>query len=335
MKERIVWVDWMKALLILLVVLGHSGSLFTPVIYLFHIPAFFFISGYLANYSKEETGSLKSSRYMIYAIVIYNLFFIGINALHAYVTGTGIMHAIPGISMNELLVRPLLGITGCYYKDNPMTNPVCAQFWFVWVLIIMKWLYRFFAHRSGVLKITICAMCIVYSCIIYQFNVKTLFYIDRSILAFPFFIVGNMLHKHSQFFIKATGTNYKYLLTTFILIAVIVSVNKLVNGVYPDMFHYRLGHSVLLFYAIAFIGTYAITLFCQFLPKFRIVEIISSGTLLILAIHLYLLGWIKEIPFVSTETTKLITLLIICSLCYPMIVWSNKYIPLLLGKPCN
>ena len=71
---RYVWVDWMKSILIILVVLGHSGSLFTPYIYLFHIPAFFFVSGYLSDYSKPNQGKFSSSKYLIYAILIYNLF---------------------------------------------------------------------------------------------------------------------------------------------------------------------------------------------------------------------------------------------------------------------
>lgn len=333
MRERIVWCDWMKAILILLVVLGHSGSVFTYVLYLFHIPAFFFISGYLANYNKDGAGSIKSSRWMIYAIIIYNLLLIAVNALHAFIAGTGIGHANPGTDFNELLIRPLIGITWCYYKNNPITNPVCAQFWFVWVLIIIKWLYRFIAHRSDTVKIAVCVLCIVYSCMIYQLNIRTLFYIDRSILAFPFFIIGNMLHgERYHTLVKPVGGGKICLLHSAVLIVLIVVVNMLINGYRPDIFHYQLGNSVLLFYALAFIGTYAVILFTQLLPKFQMIEVISKGTFLILALHLYLLGWIEKIPFVGADPTKIVILLIICLLCYPMIRGSNKYVPLLLGK---
>lgn len=335
MNDRIVWIDWMKAILILLVVLGHSGSVFTYVIYLFHIPAFFFISGYLANYDKADAGSLKSSKWMIYAIIVYNLLLIGIHIIHATVTGTGIAHANPGTDVNELLLRPLMGITWCYYQDNPLTNPVCAQFWFVWVLIIMKWLYRFLAHHSDVQKIVVCALCIVYSGIIYQTGVNTLFYIDRSILAFPFFVAGNMLRgDRLPYLIKSVGRN-RYLWVSFLLLVVIVAANIFINKHCPDIFHYMLGNSVLSFYIIAFIGICAVVLFCQLLPSFRIIEIVSNGTFLILAAHLYLLEWTKKIPFVVTDPTKLVALLIICSLCYPMIIWGNRYAPILLGKSSN
>lgn len=47
--KRIIWIDWAKAILIYLMVVGHclpvkwQGTL----IYAFHMPAFFVISGYL------------------------------------------------------------------------------------------------------------------------------------------------------------------------------------------------------------------------------------------------------------------------------------------------
>jgi len=52
MKTRIDWIDIFKALAIISVIIGHSGSQLTPYVYLFHIPAFVFISGFTFNYEK-------------------------------------------------------------------------------------------------------------------------------------------------------------------------------------------------------------------------------------------------------------------------------------------
>lgn len=48
-KERVVWIDWAKALLIYFVVVGHAGCKDNVqiILYAFHMPAFFVISGYL------------------------------------------------------------------------------------------------------------------------------------------------------------------------------------------------------------------------------------------------------------------------------------------------
>ena len=49
LKNRESWIDWSKAILIWLMVLGHAGLSGIPreFVYAFHMPAFFIISGYL------------------------------------------------------------------------------------------------------------------------------------------------------------------------------------------------------------------------------------------------------------------------------------------------
>ena len=52
-KGRKHWIDVYKANLIICVVLGHSNFKYTEVIYWFHMPLFFIMSGFLWN-SKES-----------------------------------------------------------------------------------------------------------------------------------------------------------------------------------------------------------------------------------------------------------------------------------------
>ena len=54
--------DLAKGLLIILVVIGHSGSFLTKYIFWFHMPAFFFISGLLF---KEVTSTIEGKKYLI------------------------------------------------------------------------------------------------------------------------------------------------------------------------------------------------------------------------------------------------------------------------------
>ena len=54
MKRRIDYIDFTKGFLILSVILGHcinGENYFKNIIYSFHMPAFFIISGILLNYS--------------------------------------------------------------------------------------------------------------------------------------------------------------------------------------------------------------------------------------------------------------------------------------------
>ena len=56
-EKRIAWLDVMKALLIILMVMGHTGSPFLIYIYLFHMSAFFVISGYTFRGEKYSVGT--------------------------------------------------------------------------------------------------------------------------------------------------------------------------------------------------------------------------------------------------------------------------------------
>ena len=70
-QNRINWVDYYKAFSIFLIVIGHSilqHAQLIHLLFLFHVPLFFFISGYL-----EKTESCNTKKYLsriFYALVI-------------------------------------------------------------------------------------------------------------------------------------------------------------------------------------------------------------------------------------------------------------------------
>ncbi|MDD3346469.1 acyltransferase [Oscillibacter sp.] len=59
-KERFLWMDVLRGLLILSVVIGHSTGRFNSHIYQFHMGAFFFVSGYMA---RQERRSVLETLY--------------------------------------------------------------------------------------------------------------------------------------------------------------------------------------------------------------------------------------------------------------------------------
>ncbi len=78
-EGRVAWIDALKGILIILVAAGH---LFIPacdsfdvversfdVIYLFHMPAFVFVSGFLAKHTLDEQGRLRAGRIVTYLVV--------------------------------------------------------------------------------------------------------------------------------------------------------------------------------------------------------------------------------------------------------------------------
>lgn len=73
MKERIKWVDYFKALTIILVVIGHATNDFNIYIYQFHVGAFFLISGYVSNMHTYSLGEFFKKRF--YALIVPYLTF--------------------------------------------------------------------------------------------------------------------------------------------------------------------------------------------------------------------------------------------------------------------
>jgi len=73
MQNRIDWIDWAKVIGIWIVVYGHTpGHLFGQVIFLFHMPLFFIISGMLYK-QRPVVHEIQRSLYsLILPYFIYN-----------------------------------------------------------------------------------------------------------------------------------------------------------------------------------------------------------------------------------------------------------------------
>ena len=64
MKQRVLWIDWIKIIGIYLIVLGHMSAPGNDFIYVFHVPLFFITSGYLAQKSRFLLKVCVSKMYM-------------------------------------------------------------------------------------------------------------------------------------------------------------------------------------------------------------------------------------------------------------------------------
>ncbi|AIQ49628.1 hypothetical protein R70723_29935 [Paenibacillus sp. FSL R7-0273] len=70
-NKRIDWIDIFKGLIILFVVIGHENGFLVKYVYLFHMPAFFFISGFTANLDKQGFYSFTRDRFLRLIIPVY------------------------------------------------------------------------------------------------------------------------------------------------------------------------------------------------------------------------------------------------------------------------
>ena len=142
--QRINWIDWAKALGILLVVMGHSNYAqddINPMIFMIHMPLFFVVSGYLFKTDKGLKAITQSNiRTLLVPYILFNAIWM------VYILVTALIKLLLGIdpewtSFMDTLYQTVAGIPG---------NLFCGTSWFLLALIWCKYiLYAF--ERGGYL----------------------------------------------------------------------------------------------------------------------------------------------------------------------------------------
>ena len=80
-KNKLMWIDIMKGILIVLMVLGHAYVKYTEFIYLFHMAVFFMISGYC--WSEKHSNDIESVKhYIVQRIIRLYIPFVLINVVY-------------------------------------------------------------------------------------------------------------------------------------------------------------------------------------------------------------------------------------------------------------
>lgn len=85
--QRINWIDWAKSIAIIMVVFGHipenTNNFLIRYICTFHMPLFFFISGYLSKRQTNLSNNIKKYWHsLIIPYFIYHLLPILVGSLH-------------------------------------------------------------------------------------------------------------------------------------------------------------------------------------------------------------------------------------------------------------
>lgn len=121
------WIDWSKSIAIFLVIWGHvpMQSETHTIIYSFHMPLFFLISGYLYNPKgtiKEELyKDLKTLLlpYLIYQFIFYPYWF---------VRELIVPHQV--INIHNSIIQPLI--------QSLSSDPINGPTWFIYCLFMIK-----------------------------------------------------------------------------------------------------------------------------------------------------------------------------------------------------
>lgn len=246
-KRRIEWIDMAKGWGMLLVILGHIGDLgeyafFKIWFFSFHIPLFFFLSGYVFRDTDRFSVFLKKKLRSIIIpyfclgipMVLFQLIWDLRNGVLTYASGMDL-------------------VTGIFIQKRRWT------IWFLACLFLLNIL--FYLLKKAVKKSCWLAVCAVAAAVIgalyYRFGGKALPWdFDACFMALPFFFAGYYYKEKHEQIDKFFSKKYVIALAALPFLAVncaLVFLNLKITGVWFNMYSSNYGCEPLTYIA-AFAG---------------------------------------------------------------------------------
>lgn len=273
-KKRIDWIDMAKGYGILLVILGHLslGKIMTWI-YTFHMPLFFFLSGYVFSAKKDFGNFLKSK---CRSLLIPYLC-LGIPIL----LFCGILNYYNGATSYESFILPLFRLI------------LQCRHWTIWFITALFFVNIFYYIAKKKLKtnLKISILAILLPCIgavYYRLGGPALpWNIDTCLMAFPFFFIGNLYKEYHEAFDRYTEDKKTSVLLffgflTLNLISGYLSY-KISGTELIGMFESSYGFEPFT-YVAAFSGVFCIILLSKWFT-FRPVRYLGENSLLYFAWH--------------------------------------------------
>lgn len=260
------YIDIAKGLGILAVVWAHIMLVgwSHQIIYAFHMPLFFFVSGMLFNRGKYASfGEFLKKRFvrLIVPYLIYSVLTWGVWALFRYIRGDEV-----GSYFMPLLQTFIAQGSGAYMVHN-------SALWFIPCLFAVEIVYYFASRgKSWITAVVCCALAGVSILLSYMFKDEYLFLLpwnfDAALLALPFYCAGNMLTRYVTHQRIVEGVRNKRLFSALAL----VSLTAVLWWSSRSFGECSMGSSsynccFTLFYLRAFVGIAAMLLFSVFVSE--------------------------------------------------------------------
>jgi acyltransferase len=297
--ERVHWIDIAKGIGIIFIIYGHMlGSQdYRHLLYSFHIPLFFFLSGAVYNpkkYINFFNFLKKSSKSLLLPYLAFAFIFFAV----------WLAQTRPANLFSPEIIRQFLSIF--YANSNNNLMIFNNLLWFLPVLFATRLLFalisKYFTKIKSIGLILIFFSVFGYLFSVYAVNIKLPFGIETALSSVVFYGAGYLWNQSGK--AKQSIFKYKYLLLPLLLITgfYISNIDFLASGHQIDM---RLSHlnNYFYFYFAAFCGIFAWISFSQILNKNSLLEKIGRNTLILFVWHqlvfTYLSMFLNLIPGLS------------------------------------
>lgn len=302
----------LKGIGIFLVVLGHAGSVDASVInviFSFHMPLFFFVSGFFFKETSlkdffEKKGKRILIPYIAFSLLSFLIYFIP-NYKHSK------------FNFLDFFYGTFLGVSDGFYLSWNIV------LWFLPALFLLNLVYLLLAKfKMKFLLIVLIALGVYFK----NEEAKILpFHLISVLLSLPFFIAGNFLKQHYEILNKYLK-NWMFVL--FLIVGVFIAN---ANSTTPDLRINLIGNPFV-FYSASVMLIFATLLLSRLINENKIVEWLGNNSLLIMCIHLKFLFIAKFILLkLGIDNGFLFSLLLMPILYFPIIL-IKKYLPFLEGK---
>lgn len=270
--------DIAKAICIILMVIGHSGcpDYLHRFIYMFHMPCFFFISGYLLNdkyLTNLKTGLWKKIKGSYYPFIKWSMIFLLLHNVFAYLHIYDASYSLKEIAIKFVRILTMTG-----------SEQLLGGFWFLislcWASIATIIFFHFMQKINNLSYINI------FLGVILLLTMATLWnhlpiklpaqFGEQTLLATAFYMSGYIYRKIDL------KCNYPHIIELALFIIPIIAAQ------FTNLSMDCKNNVVLLYYVIAICGTIATIQLSRWLSHTRIASLLSyigDKTLYILIFH--------------------------------------------------
>ena len=282
MKERINWIDWVKAWCMTVVVFDHTPHDGSPFLLQFlagtNLASFFFISGYLKKPVSSQKEALKKYAYcLLIPYLIYNAVF------YPYWIGKKyIEHGDPLLFYDY--IKPVIG-TLLGQLDSCFSCQLNGVTWFLISLFIMHCISDL-CNRQKNKRIWMLAISLV-AMILYGLNKYTHFapYLTFHglVRCIPFFFLGNIM-RQAQWFSEVKPKRE----LTIGIVSLAASLLLFYWHIHEDKFVLH----ITLYFVVNIISIFAIICLWRCADKLRsrLIVWISIGTMAVFGLHRIIMG---------------------------------------------
>lgn len=316
-------IDCTRGIAILLVVLGHSiGNsevLANRMILSFHMPLFFFLSGYLAKNKKSDF--LKEIGKKSYALLIPQMSLAILRFLYLYFISYHVLH---NISLDEC------NLIKCFF-----------EMWFLLVLWQVYLLWELwctiinYARSARSIKIIMCII-VAAVCLIIPRNVEQPMFWNVIPYAFVFFVFGNASKKMNLIpRIQSRGKNTILIGTAIAIATVSVCVISYIN--IPVLMYKNQYGNIFLFCFGAITGICLVLILGCIMHNVKILNYFGKNSIAVYVLHFNLVQGFRGVIvrlFPQLNDVSMDIMVFACSLCAIMLLMylTLRYCPWIYGK---